>query len=412
MEQMKAWFVQTQQECLQQLAAARDEKLREKVGMGNSLRKKVKPGSRSRRKELAVSSATKSDDGTIAGVGVKSTGDHQCSNCWQKFDTEQAKKLHYRIDKSDFPQFEKQKDLRSITGVRKTVPDQPIHDRARSKPDVIDEAGTSGEEAQTISLLPQHAQVWLPVSTKNSRIKIGAQRRTANHNLRRDTDKQGKRALPKKREEKSAKNFSRRSRKESNKFKKAENGNTNELTLISANVTLWKKNFNEIARLNPDIMALQETKVTKAARPAANRAAGSEKLSVVWRKPCDQFKNKREGKLVAETPWMGRQGGVAVLAKKKLGILAGGMEGKASCELYESARYVRAAIPVRHGNRKLFVPLRVSTTRTQVTTKSSKKREMKEHWREHSQTRQQSGTKHFSCAQTSTCRRPCLLMKH
>ena len=28
MEQMKAWFVQTQQECLQQLAAARDEKLR------------------------------------------------------------------------------------------------------------------------------------------------------------------------------------------------------------------------------------------------------------------------------------------------------------------------------------------------------------------------------------------------
>ena len=31
------------------------------------------------------------------------------------------------------------------------------------------------------------------------------------------------------------------------------------------------------------------------------------------------------------------------------------MEGKASCELYESARYVRAAIPVRHGNRKLFI---------------------------------------------------------
>ena len=52
---------------------------------------------------------------------------------------------------------------------------------------------------------------------------------------------------------------------------------------------------------------------------------------------------------------MGRQGGVAVLAHNELCILAGGMEGKASCELYESARYVRAAIPVRHGNRKLFV---------------------------------------------------------
>ena len=52
---------------------------------------------------------------------------------------------------------------------------------------------------------------------------------------------------------------------------------------------------------------------------------------------------------------MGRQRGVAVLTKNELGILAGGMEGKASCELYESARYVRAAIPVRHGNRKLFI---------------------------------------------------------
>ena len=41
--------------------------------------------------------------------------------------------------------------------------------------------------------------------------------------------------------------------------------------------------------------------------------------------------------------------------KKELGILSGGMEGKAWCELCESARYVRAAIPVSHGNRKLFV---------------------------------------------------------
>ena len=95
-------------------------------------------------------------------------------------------------------------------------------------------------------------------------------------------------------------------------------------------MTSWKKNFNEIARLNPDIMALQETKVTKAARPAANRAAGSEKLSVVWRKPCDQFKKKREGKLVGETPWMGRQGGVAVLAKKKKAGHPGRRNGRKS----------------------------------------------------------------------------------
>ena len=112
----------------------------------------------------------------------------------------------------------------------------------------------------------------------------------ANQNLRKDTDKQGKRASPKKNVQKF---FPRKSRKERNKFKKAENGNTNELILISAIVTSWKKNLTEIARLNPDIMALQEAKVTKAAKPAANRAAGSEKLSVIWGKPCDQLKKKR-----------------------------------------------------------------------------------------------------------------------
>ena len=169
--------------------------------------------------------------------------------------------------------------------------------------------------------------------TKNSRTKIGAQRTMTNQNLRRDTNKQGKRASPRKKEEKCAKFFPRKSRKERNKFKKAENGNTNELTRISANVTSWKKNFNEVARLSPDTMALQETKVTKAAKPASNRAAGSEKLSVIWGTPSDQLKKKRKGKFVAETPWMGRQGGVSVLAKNELGILAGGMEGKASCEL-------------------------------------------------------------------------------
>ena len=45
---------------------------------------------------------------------------------------------------------------------------------------------------------------------------------------------------------------------------------------------LLEKNINEIVRLNPDIMALQETKVTKSAELAANRAAGSAKLSVLW----------------------------------------------------------------------------------------------------------------------------------
>ena len=171
--------------------------------------------------------------------------------------------------------------------------------------------------AQIVS--PLHAQVWLRRGFQNSRTGT---------RVRRGTDNLGRRAYLKNQEKKCEKIFPRKSRKERNKSKKAENGNTNQITLISANVTSWKKNFNEIARLNPDIMALQETKVTKAAKPAANRAAGSENYSVIWGKPCDQLKKKREGRTIAQTPWLGRQGGVAVMAKKEMGILAGGMEGK------------------------------------------------------------------------------------
>ena len=62
---------------------------------------------RSKRKEFEVRNAAKSGDSTIAGVGVKATVDHQCSDCRQKFETKQAMKLHYRIERIDFPQFEK-----------------------------------------------------------------------------------------------------------------------------------------------------------------------------------------------------------------------------------------------------------------------------------------------------------------
>ena len=91
-------------------------------------------------------------------------------------------------------------------------------------------------------------------------------------------------------------------RKIRNKYKKAKNGNTVELTLISANVTSWNKNFAEIVRMKPDIMALQETKVTKTAKLAASRAAPSAQLSVVWGKPCEQLKKKSKGKVIAQTP--------------------------------------------------------------------------------------------------------------
>ena len=181
----------------------------------------------------------------------------------QKLDIKKNKKLLHRLESSNITHLEED-NLQTLTWMRKTS--QPIHDGAHRKPGEIDEARTSGAAAQTIS--PLHAQTWLRSGFQNSR--TGAR-------VRRDTDNSGKNQ-----EKKYDKIFPRKSRKERNKSKKAGNGNTNQITLISANVTSWKKNFNEIARLNPDIMAFQETKVTKAAKPAANIAAGSENYSVIW----------------------------------------------------------------------------------------------------------------------------------
>ena len=159
----------------------------------------------------------------IAREGVKATGDHQCPNSHQRFDNEQAKKLLHRLESGNFP-IQKGNNLKTLTWMRKTS--QPIHDGAHKKPEEIDEAGTSGTTAQIIS--PLHAQVWLRGGFKNSRMNTRA---------RRDTGRSRGRAYLKNQEEKCAKFFPRKSRKERNKCKKAENGNTNELTLISANVT-------------------------------------------------------------------------------------------------------------------------------------------------------------------------------
>ena len=109
--------------------------------------------------------------------------------------------------------------------VRKTVPNQTTHDRARSKPEVIDEAGTKGAEVQAGPPL-HHTQVWLQASVKESRTRFEIQRRRGNQNQRRIRSRQTNCVVPRRREEKRAKLFPRKSRKERNKCKKAENGNT------------------------------------------------------------------------------------------------------------------------------------------------------------------------------------------
>lgn len=46
---------------------------------------------------LEISEEARSGDGTVQNVGVKMTGDFQCAECRQKFESEQARKLHWRF---------------------------------------------------------------------------------------------------------------------------------------------------------------------------------------------------------------------------------------------------------------------------------------------------------------------------
>jgi len=46
---------------------------------------------------LEVSEAARSGDGTVDNVGIKMAGTFQCPECRQKFDSEAAKKLHWRF---------------------------------------------------------------------------------------------------------------------------------------------------------------------------------------------------------------------------------------------------------------------------------------------------------------------------
>ena len=48
---------------------------------------------------LEVTAAAMSGDGTVENVGIKTQASaiHQCPDCRQKFDTEQAKKLHWKF---------------------------------------------------------------------------------------------------------------------------------------------------------------------------------------------------------------------------------------------------------------------------------------------------------------------------
>ena len=122
----------------------------------------------------------------------------KCLRCERHI--EQAKKFYCGSEGSGSPRSVQQYDLRPVTVVRYTDPNQPIHDRARSKTEVIDEAGTKGAEGQAAPP-PQQTQVWLRALAEKSRTRLEIQRRGGNHNQRRIRSRQTDCVAPRRSEE-------------------------------------------------------------------------------------------------------------------------------------------------------------------------------------------------------------------
>ena len=87
------------------------------------------------------------------------------------------------------------------------------------------------------------------------------------------------------------------------------------ITLLSMNITSWKKQSMRAFEQGTDIIALQETRVSDAAKDGATKHAAAQGFSSVWGKGMVLTRKSRAGKMVMQTAALCRHGGVAILRK-------------------------------------------------------------------------------------------------
>ena len=108
------------------------------------------------------------------------------------------------------------------------------------------------------------------------------------------------------------------------------------ITLLSFNITSWRKQSMRAFEQKADIIALQETRISDAAKDGATRHAAANGFSAIWGKGMVLTRKHRGGRLVMQTEALCHQGGVGILAKKKRfdSLLAAGAAGKSSRIMY------------------------------------------------------------------------------
>ena len=116
------------------------------------------------------------------------------------------------------------------------------------------------------------------------------------------------------------------------------------IKIISANITSWRKQGDHVMAWNSDIVALQEVRLTEAAKVGTNLHIGKKGYKGIYGKGMGaKFALKPGGQKSAA---FATEGGVAIMAKEKYKLMAAGANSSEARALFEQGRYVRGAIPI------------------------------------------------------------------
>ena len=134
-------------------------------------------------------------------------------------------------------------------------------------------------------------------------------------------------------------------------------GNTMEdITLVSANITSWKKRNQMVFDLKPTIAALQETRISEAVKQGVYRRAATMGYTATIGKSCNMSKRNKTQK---NTPFNCKQGGVMIISEDAAckGTISARTHSKEAMSLYEQTRFVRCAVPLVIDSKICFLHL-------------------------------------------------------
>ena len=114
---------------------------------------------------------------------------------------------------------------------------------------------------------------------------------------------------------------------------------------MTANVTSWRTQYDEVLRLPWDLACLQEVRLTSAGQIDMRERLADDGCCVVFGSPQAHIAN----------PWHCKQGGVAIAARNGLTLQSVSPASTLEQKLVDSRRFVHAAVPLGNGKRVLHV---------------------------------------------------------